>query len=139
MMAVVLLIIVIQMVGGSPSPSTSPTSTLAFDVIVYGATPGGVASAVAAAREGSRVALLTPGLYVGGMMSGGLGQSDYGPHAQRVMGPDSLSTEFFKRVAAHYSTSFFWPPDFQCDQYHPPWVSEPHAAEVRKYRFILKI
>lgn len=104
-------------------------SGLSFDVLVYGATPGGVASAVAAAREGARVVLAEPSLYIGGAMSGGLGQSDYGPHARRVMGERSISTEFFRRVAAHYSVSFFWPPDFQCGQHRVPWVSEPHVAE----------
>ena len=45
-------------------------ASLSFDVLVYGATPGGVASAVAAAREGARVALAEPSLYIGGAMSG---------------------------------------------------------------------
>ena len=104
-------------------------ASVSFDVLVYGATPGGVASAVAAAREGARVALAEPSLYIGGASSGGLGQSDYGPHARRVMVERSISTEFFRRVAAHYNVSFFWPPDFQCGQHHVPWVSEPHVAE----------
>ena len=100
-----------------------------YDVIVYGATPGGVAAAVAAAREGRRVALLEPGLYIGGAMSGGLGLADYGPHARRVTGEASLSAEFFKRVAAHYGTAFWWPSDSQCGAHSVPWVSEPHVAE----------
>ena len=71
------LMLALQLVAGSPS--SPPTSAL-------GATPGGVSAAVAATREGARVALLEPGLYVGGMMSGGLRKSAYGAHAQRVMG-----------------------------------------------------
>ena len=45
-------------------------ASVSFDVLVYGATPGGVASAVAAAREGARVAIAEPSLYIGGAMSG---------------------------------------------------------------------
>eukprot|EP01047_Picozoa_sp_COSAG01_P066929 COSAG01_NODE_9341_length_2478_cov_1.635982_3_plen_160_part_00 len=75
--------------------SAHAAAVSSFDVLVYGATPGGVATAVAAAREGGdstagggrhAVALLEPGHYVGGAMSGGLGLADFGPHAQRVMG-----------------------------------------------------
>jgi hypothetical protein len=115
--------------SGRAEQHALPESAASFDVLVYGATPGGIASAVAAAREGSKTALLEPSQYIGGAMSGGLGQSDFGPHAQRVMGSRSISTEFFRRVAEHYNVSFFWPPDFQCGAHITPWVSEPHVAE----------
>ena len=51
---------------------------LTFDIVVYGATPGGVQAAVAAGREGKGVALLEPSLYIGGALTGGLGLADYG-------------------------------------------------------------
>ena len=127
MMLALLATALLALVGSSRAEQ--PETAAAFDVLVYGATPGGIASAVAAAREGSRTALLEPSQYIGGAMSGGLGQSDYGGHAQRVMGARSITTEFFRRVAEHYNVSFFWPPDFQCGQHIPPWVSEPHVAE----------
>ncbi len=47
-----------------------------FDVVVYGGTAGGVITAVTAAREGLRTALLEPGNHLGGMVSGGLGWTD---------------------------------------------------------------
>ena len=46
------------------------------DVVVYGGTPGGLASAIAAARLGSRVTLVEPNLHIGGMTTSGLGKSD---------------------------------------------------------------
>ena len=46
------------------------------DVIVYGGTPGGLASTIAAARLGSRVILVEPNLHIGGMTTSGLGKSD---------------------------------------------------------------
>eukprot|EP00041_Stephanoeca_diplocostata_P020782 m.472220 g.472220 ORF g.472220 m.472220 type:complete len:577 (-) comp21660_c0_seq22:353-2083(-) len=98
-----------------------------FDVVVYGATPGGVTSAVAATRHGATVALLYPGEYIGGAMTGGLSNADYGMHASSVIG--GLSEEFFRRVASHYNMNFSFPPDNQCGKHAIPWVSEPHVAE----------
>lgn len=43
-----------------------------FDVLVYGATSGGVMAAVAAARAGAKVALLDTKARIGGMSTSGL-------------------------------------------------------------------
>ena len=75
-----------------------------FDVLVYGGTAGGVITAVAAAREGLRVALLEPRAHLGGMVSGGLGWTDYGK--KEVIGGYSL--EFFERVGAKYGEPIAW-------------------------------
>lgn len=75
-----------------------------FDVFVHGATPGGVTSAVAAARHGVSVVLVHPGAYIGGAMTGGLSNADYGMHASSVIG--GLSMEFFQRVAVYYNVTF---------------------------------
>jgi hypothetical protein len=88
-----------------PSPQT-------FDLVVYGGTAGGVMTAVAAAREGLTVALLEPGRHLGGMVSGGLGWTDYGK--KEVIGGYSL--EFFQRVGAKYGREI-------------EWHFEPHVAE----------
>ena len=53
----------------------------AADVIVYGSTPGGIASALSAAKSGSSVLLVEPGRHLGGMSSGGLGWTDFGNKA----------------------------------------------------------
>ncbi len=92
------------------------------DVVVFGATPAGVTAAVAAARAGRRVRLLEPGPWVGGMMSGGLSNTDTGPRGPEVI--SGLALEFFRRVRAVEETrgvcigacasSFFF---------------EPHVAE----------
>ena len=83
-----------------------------FDLVVYGGTAGGVIASVAAAREGMRVALLEPGGHLGGMVSGGLGQTDTGK--KEVIGGYSL--EFFERAGRHYGTTV-------------AWNLEPHVAE----------
>jgi hypothetical protein len=63
---------------------------------VYGATPGGISAAVAAARSGARVALIEPRSHIGGMMSNGLNWTDVGDGG--VIG--GVAAEFFDRTAA---------------------------------------
>src|SRR5437588_2358732 len=76
-----------------------------FDVIVYGGTAGGTIAAIAAAKEGVRVALLEPGRHVGGMLSGGLGRTDM-DRQENVIG--GLSREFFERAGKHYGQPVAW-------------------------------
>ena len=76
-----------------------------FDVVVYGATAGGTIAAIAAAKEGVRVALLEPGRHVGGMLSGGLGRTDM-DRQENVIG--GLSREFFERAGKHYGQPISW-------------------------------
>ena len=67
-----------------------------IDVAVFGATPAGITAAVAAARAGLRVRLVEPGTKVGGMVSGGLSNTDTGPRGPEVI--SGLTGEFFARV-----------------------------------------
>ncbi len=48
-----------------------------YDLAVYGATPAGIASAVVAARQGHKVALIEPSPYIGGLLTGGLSYTDF--------------------------------------------------------------
>ena len=77
-------------------PVTPPAR--AFDVVVYGATPGGIGAAIAAARLGRRVALLEYHNHVGGMAASGLGKSDV--ETKEAIG--GLFREFVGHVRAHY-------------------------------------
>src|SRR5437773_900655 len=88
-----------------------------FDVVVYGGTAGGVMAAVSAAREGLNTALLEPGRHVGGMVSGGLGFTDYGK--KEVIGGYAL--EFYYRVGRRYEMSRYGN--------EVSWLHEPHVAE----------
>lgn len=69
-----------------------------FDVVVYGATPGGIGAAIAAARLGRRVALVEYHNHVGGMAASGLGKSDI--ETKEAIG--GLFREFVGQVKAHY-------------------------------------
>src|SRR5437868_284597 len=66
-----------------------------------GATPAGVAAAVAAAREGKSVALVEPLELAGGMMSGGLSFSDSNQTARETLG--GLFEELHLRIEKHYA------------------------------------
>ena len=85
--------------------AVSSRAGLQFDVVVYGGTAGGTVAAVAAAKEGVKVALLEPGRHVGGMLSGGLGRTDM-DRQQNVIG--GLSREFFERAGKHYDQPISW-------------------------------
>ncbi len=104
--AVLLIGVVAGRAGGTSPPGQ-------FDVVVYGATAGGAMAAVAAGREGMRVALLEPGSHVGGMLSGGLSNSDVDRQQQLIGG---LARAFFVAAGAHYGKPI-------------AWAFEPHVAE----------
>jgi hypothetical protein len=69
-----------------------------FDVVVYGATPGGIGAAISAARLGRRVALVEYHNHVGGMSASGLGKSDI--ETREAIG--GLFREFTGHVRDHY-------------------------------------
>ncbi len=68
------------------------------DVCIYGATPGGIAAAVAAGRLGRSVILCEYEDHIGGIVSNGLTNADIGKR-QAVGG---LFYEFTRRVVEHY-------------------------------------
>ncbi len=98
-------------------PFAAQAASHRFDVVVYGGTAGGVVAAVTAAREGLHTALLEPGNHLGGMVSGGLGWTDYGK--KEVIGGYAL--EFYLRVGRHYGLPRYGQPI--------GWLHEPHVAE----------
>ena len=74
------------------------------EVCVFGATSGGIAAAIQAARMGKTVVLAEPGKYLGGMTTGGLGATDIGNKA--AIG--GLAREFYVRIARHYAQDAAW-------------------------------
>jgi hypothetical protein len=87
---------------GAPAPAAPVAER--FDVVVYGGNAAGVAAAVQARRLGRSVVLLEPGRRLGGLTSGGLGNTDIG-NKSAVGG---LSRRFYERVAAHYARPEAW-------------------------------
>lgn len=72
------------------------------DVVVVTANPAGVAAAVAAAKTGAKVILLEDSAHVGGIIAGGLTNTDIRKHG--AVG--GLYNEFKRRVVEHYTTTY---------------------------------
>lgn len=81
-----------------PAAPDAPDSRMAAALVVYGATPGGIACAVAAARLGRRVLVCDHYDHIGGIVSNGLTNADIGKR-QAVGG---IFHEFTRRVVRHY-------------------------------------
>lgn len=92
-----------------------------YDVVVFGATSGGVIAAVQSARMGKTVVLLEPGRHVGGMTSSGLGWIDI----KGTTSVGGMTREFFDRVRRYYSTENVDLRKFG----NSDWTVEPHVAE----------
>lgn len=75
-----------------------------YDLVVYGGTSAGVAAAVQAKRMGRSVVLIEPTDRLGGLTTGGLGQTDIGNKG--AIG--GISREFYSRVKQKYSDSAAW-------------------------------
>lgn len=87
-------------------PPTQPPRPrrLEVDVCAYGSSPGAIIAAVQAVRHGYTVALVINGEHLGGMTSGGLGNTDIG-NKQSIGG---LARDFYRRVGAHYQVAEEW-------------------------------
>jgi hypothetical protein len=114
-------LLVAALVLCSPVAAAEPRQA---DIVVYGATAGGVIASVAAAREGKTVLLLEPGRHVGGMVSGGLGATDTGNRA--AIG--GYAREFFDRVREHYVKKY-GADSAQVKDCSGGFHFEPHVAE----------
>ncbi len=85
---------------------------LFYDIVIYGGTPSGITAAISASRQGMDVALIVQEAHIGGMVTGGLSNTDHGNTS--VIG--GIALEFFKNMGKHYNNEIIW--DF-----------EPHVAE----------
>ena len=73
-----------------------------YGVLVYGATPGGIAAALAAAEDGESVLLVEPTAHVGGLMTNGLTHADF----RTFEGITGFYRKFAGLVEAHYRETY---------------------------------
>src|SRR5215475_1627053 len=85
------------------SLALATAATYSHDIVIYGATSGGVAAAIAASRSGANVGLVEPGRHVGGMLTGGLSRTDIDLCVPKT--PSSLQILVFTRSGQRYSTT----------------------------------
>lgn len=87
------------------SPGTAAETTdKSYDVVVYGGTSAGIAAAVQVKRMGGSVVVIEPSRRIGGLTTGGLGQTDIGNKA--AIG--GIAREFYQRVRTYYQRPESW-------------------------------
>ena len=74
------------------------------DLVIYGSTPAAIAAGVQAKRMGKSVVIVSPEHRIGGLTTGGLGQTDIGNKA--AFG--GIALEFYKAVASYYADRSKW-------------------------------
>lgn len=105
------------------------------DIVIYGATSAGVAAGLQAVRMNKSVLIIEPGQRVGGLTTGGLGQTDIGNKA--AIG--GISREFYQRIKRHYEDLSNWkwqkPEEYKSGEQSRTqsgedamWTFEPSAA-----------
>ena len=72
------------------------------DVVIYGATPGGIAAALAAAKGGHTVLLAEPSIRIGGMATNGLQHPDF----RTFEALSGTFWEFNRRTLAYYTKTY---------------------------------
>jgi hypothetical protein len=107
------------------APLAAAAQPFSCDVLVYGSTPGGIAAAVEAARQGLKVKLLCPQPHPGGMAASGLSTTD----AVRPELFGGLMAEFIVRVRTHYQRLFADQPA-EYALVKDGWYYEPSVAEL---------
>ena len=79
-------------------------SVQSYDIVVYGATSSGITAAIQSSRLDKKVLLIEPGHRIGGLTTGGLGQTDIG-NKQAIGG---ISREFYQNIKNHYQKQVNW-------------------------------
>lgn len=105
------------------------------DIVIYGSSPAAIAAAVQANRMGRSAVVVSPETRIGGLTTGGLGQTDIGNKS--AFG--GIALEFYRDVAKWYAESAHWTRE-KCGDYFPDgqcagtrccgsmWTFEPSAA-----------
>ena len=115
--------------------SARPVAAESYDLVIYGSSPAAISAAVQAGRMGKRAVVVSPETRIGGLTTGGLGQTDIGNKA--AFG--GIALEFYRAVADYYRDDKNWTrekrgdylPDGQCagsKGEDSMWTFEPSAA-----------
>ena len=115
-----------------------------FDIVIYGGTSSGVTAAIQSSRMGKTVILIEPTSRLGGLTTGGLGQTDIG-NKQAIGG---VSREFYENIKQYYDKSEPWKWQKKQEYFdggqtrtaeneESMWTFEPLAA-IKVYDHMLK-
>jgi hypothetical protein len=75
-----------------------------YDIVIYGGTSAGISAAIQSSRMGKSVVLIEPTQRIGGLTTGGLGQTDIG-NKQAIGG---ISREFYQHIKKYYDDPANW-------------------------------
>ena len=75
-----------------------------YDIVIYGGTSAGISAAIQCSRMHKSVALVEPSNRIGGLTTGGLGQTDIG-NKDAIGG---ISREFYEGIKEYYDDSSNW-------------------------------
>ena len=100
----VLQIIAVLLCASVPFSSARAADDESYDVVIYGGTSAGIAAAVQVKRMGGSVVVVESGRRIGGLTTGGLGQTDIGNKA--AIG--GIAREFYQRVRKYYEQPQNW-------------------------------
>ncbi len=108
---------------------------LETDIVVYGGTAAGLMAAIEAKRQGLKVLLCHPGIFLGGLTTGGLGFTDFGN--RHIIG--GLAGEFYQKVGKAYGTErcYGFEPKV-ASQIFQNWLDE-EKIEVLKKQFLAEV
>ncbi len=102
MKTLLILILSFSFLASSAQSSKQPQDQ--YDIVIYGATSGGIAAAIQSSRLGKSVLLIEPTPRIGGLTTGGLGQTDIGN--KQVIG--GISREFYQNIRKYYDDPSNW-------------------------------
>ena len=114
------------------------------DIVIYGGTSAGISAAIQAARFNKSVIIIEPSNRLGGLTTGGLGQTDIGN--KQVIG--GIAREFYRNIKSHYKDSTNWVWQARTDykdggqtqsgkEEDAMWTFEPSAA-LKVYHDMMK-
>lgn len=138
----VTVLTVLISVTGFKSPEKSLNQT--YDIVIYGGSSAGIAAAIQASRMGKSVVVIEPTNRIGGLTTGGLGQTDIG-NKQAIGG---IAREFYQNIRDHYENPDNWKWQKQeeyrdggqtrtAEDEEAMWTFEPSAA-LEVYHKMLK-
>ncbi len=124
LLPVAILLTVKSEVFGQPPIAEAPLAG-SYDVVVVGGTPGGIMSALAAARSGHSALLLERSEHIGGLPANGLGATDI--HTRGATAGYFL--EFVGNIKRHYVEKY-GADSPQVKACSDGYRFEPHVAEM---------
>lgn len=99
------------------------------DIIIYGGTSAGIATAIESSRMGKTVVLIEPSERIGGLSTGGLGSTDIG----NKVAIGGIAREFYQNIKKYYDDPLNWKWQQKADyklnvKEDAMWTFEPSAA-----------